>query len=80
MHSSSLLSRSKTLPQNTKSWGIWLNEEYLLTFLKCSKFDSNTVEEKNLSRNMRNFMVWPSLGKQTWLEKQKGFGLYCFCF
>lgn len=43
MHSSSLLSRSKTLPQNTKSWGIWLNEEYLLTFLKCSKFDSNTV-------------------------------------
>lgn len=78
MHSSSLLSRSKTLPQNTKSWRIWLNEEYLLTFLKCNEFDSNTVEEKNLSRNMRNFMVWPSLGKQKWLEKQKGFGLYCF--
>lgn len=58
MNSSSLLSRSKTLPQNTKSWGIWLNEEYLLTFLKCNEFDSNTVEaKKNLSRNMRHFMV-----------------------
>lgn len=50
MHSSSLLSRSKTLPQNTKSWGIWLNEEYLLTFLKCNEFDSNTVEAKKKSK------------------------------
>lgn len=72
MHSSSLLSQSKTLPQNTKSWRIWLNEEYLLTFLKCNEFDSNTVEEKKSKQKHEKFYGVTFSGETEVAGKTKG--------